>query len=210
MGVVSACLPSLRPLLKKLMRGTYKGPAFRSLTTGATKSLGAGDYASGSGSFSFPSRTNTSSTLGPHYQPHNHPHYSGGGRHLWDRNGGRGPSIGAAGMGEDTNGVHSFTRLEELNGPWGHNVHVQGGRQHHRSMDDKSDHFRGESESEERIIGLEDRDMEMKKGGEGARRDGDPERFPPPPPPPPSRGIRVKTEVTLISTQRLDYRDHLY
>ena len=127
MGVVSACLPSLRPLFKMIFSGTYKGPAFLSRTTGKS----AQDYSSG---------TNLS-------------------KHLWSRH------------RDDGRDLSSFTRLEEqaMNEPepaWGHNVHVDGGRN-----EDK--------------IGLSEL-------------------------PTPMRQIRVKTEVTLISSQRVEYRDQLY
>ena len=45
MGVVSACLPSLRPLLKRLVSNTYHGPTFRS-----TRNKSAQEYGSGTSS----------------------------------------------------------------------------------------------------------------------------------------------------------------
>ncbi len=118
MGVVSACLPSLRPLLKRLVSNTYHGPTFKGT--------------SGSGTSS---------------------------RYMWSKDG----------------DLRSFTRLEETgvesNTPWGHNVHVHGGKKQRGNPDDQ--------------ISLE----EMQT---------------------PSRRIKVKTEVTLISTERLEYRDQLF
>ena len=132
MGVVSASLPSLRPLFKKIFSGSYKGPSFRSRTTGKS----AQDYSSG---------TNFS-------------------KHMWSRS-----------KGDDGQDLSSFTRLEEqpINEPeaaWGHNVHVHGGRNQRRSEDK---------------ISLDEMGS-------------------------PSRHIKVKTEVTLISSQRLEYRDQLF
>ena len=124
MGVVSACLPSLRPLIKLIFSGSYEGPSFRT-------NKSSQDYSSGT-------------------------HLS---KHKWSRN---------RGDGQD---MSSFTRLEEqpINEPepaWGHNVHVDGGRK-----EDK--------------ISLEDIGS-------------------------PSWNIRVKTEVILISSQRLEYKDQLF
>ena len=125
-GVVSACLPSLRPLVTMLFSGTYKGPKF-----GTTKQSGLA-YSSG---------TNFSKSK-------------------WGRS------------KDDGQDLSSFTRLEEqpiINEPeptWGHNVHVDGPR-------------RGDK------ISLEEMGS-------------------------PSRHIRVKTEVTLISTSRLEYKDQLF
>lgn len=45
MGVVSACLPSLRPLLKRLVSNTYHGPTFK-----GTRNKSAQDYGSGTSS----------------------------------------------------------------------------------------------------------------------------------------------------------------
>ena len=45
MGVVSACLPSLRPLLKRLVSNIYHGPTFKS-----TRNKSAQDYGSGTSS----------------------------------------------------------------------------------------------------------------------------------------------------------------
>lgn len=129
MGVVSACLPSLRPLLKRLVSNTYHGPTFKS-----TRNKSAQNYGSGTSS-----------------------------RYMWSR-----------GKGEDGD-LRSFTRLEETGveseTPWGHNVHVHGGKKQRGNPDDQ--------------ISLE----EMQT---------------------PSRRIKVKTEVTLISTERLEYRDQLF
>ena len=127
MGVVSACLPSLRPLFKMIVSGTYKGPTFLSRTAGKS----AQDYSSGT-NFSI---------------------------HLWSRNKDHGQDLSR------------FTRLEEqpANEPenaWGHIVHVDvGGNEDNSGSDDL---------------------------------------------PTLKRQIRVKTEVTLISSQRLEYRDELY
>ena len=120
MGVVSSCLPSLRPLLRSLVSTTYHGPTCNH----------------GSGTCS---------------------------RYMWSRN--------RAG----DSACKTFTRLEETgiesNTRWGHNVQVHGGKKQHDSSDDQ--------------IGLEE--MET-----------------------PSRGIKVKTEVTLISSERLEYKDQLF
>lgn len=45
MGVVCACLPSLRPLLKRLVSNTYRGPTFK-----GTKNKSAQGYGSGTSS----------------------------------------------------------------------------------------------------------------------------------------------------------------
>ena len=127
-GVVSACLPSLRPLVKMIFSGSYKGPRF-----GSTNKNGQA-YSSG---------TNFSKSK-------------------WGR-----------GNNDDGQDLSSFTRLEDqqpINEPepaWGHNAHVDGPRKGDKiSLDDL-----------------------------GA---------------PSSRQIRVKTEVTLISTSRLEYKDQLF
>lgn len=84
-------------------------------------------------------------------------------RYMWSRN-----------KGEDGD-LRSFTRLEETgvegNTPWGHNVHVHGGKKKHGNPDDQ--------------ISLE----EMQT---------------------PSRRIKVKTEVTLISTGKLYLPTNLF
>lgn len=129
MGVVCACLPSLRPLLKRLVSNTYHGPTFK-----GTRNKSAQNYGSGTSS-----------------------------RNMWNRSKGADGDLG------------SFTRLEEAHArnstPWGHNVHVHGGKKQSGNPEDE--------------ISLE----EMQT---------------------PSRRIKVKTEVTLISTERLEYRDQLF
>ena len=129
MGVVSACLPSLRPLAKRLVSNTYKGPSFKS-----TRNKSVQEYGSGNSS-----------------------------RHMWSRS-----------KGEES-GFRSFTRLEEgaedNSATWGHTIQVHGGRTKNGSPTDQ--------------VSLE----EMQT---------------------PSRRIKVKTEVTLISTERLEYRDQLF
>ena len=129
MGVVSACLPSLRPLFKRIFRGTYRGPTFRSRSG---KSLR--DYGSGSSA-----------------------------RHAWTSS------------KNETDDTKNFSRLEEApderHASWGHNVEVQGGRQGRHGGDDD--------------ISLVEMHMPIKR-------------------------IKVKTEVTLISTERLEYRDQLF
>lgn len=129
MGVVSACLPSMRPLFKKIFSGDYHGPTFRNRNTNSAQAYGSG----------------TSS------------------RHIMSRNKG------------DQGDLRSFTPLEEPvkkpSAPWGHNVLVHGGRIQRPGGEDQ--------------ISLE----EMQT---------------------PSKSIKVKTEVTLISSQRLEYRDQLF
>jgi hypothetical protein len=129
MGVVSACLPSLRPLFKRLVSNTYKGPYF-----GSSRNKSAQNYGSGNSS-----------------------------RYMWSSN-----------KGEDGD-LRSFTRLEErpdeTSTAWGHTIHVHGGRNKRGSPEDQ--------------VSLE----EMQT---------------------PSRRIKVKTEVTLTSTERLEYRDQLF
>jgi len=129
MGVVSACLPSLRPLFKRLVSNTFKGPTFRS-----SRNKSAQDYGSG-----------------------NSPRY------MWSRKKG------------DDGGLRSFTRLEErpeeISETWGHTIHVYGGKNEPGNQEDQ--------------ISLEEMQI-------------------------PSRRIKVKTEVTLISTERLEYRDQLF
>lgn len=128
MGVVSACLPSLRPLFKRLVSDTYRGPTFK-----GSRNRSAQEHISSSSS-----------------------------RYMWSRNKG------------DEGDLRSFTRLEESGGEqntsWGHNTTVLGGRRQHETSDQ---------------ISLE----EMQAS---------------------SRRIKVKTEVTLISTERLEYRDQLF
>ena len=131
MGVVSACLPSLRPLFNRMFSGTYHGPTLKS-----TRGKSAQDYGSGT------SR-----------------------RYIWSDS------------KDSTVDLRSFSRLEDGanetkdNNSWGFNVLVHGGRNKNGSPSDQ--------------VSLE----EMQT---------------------PARGIRVKTEVTLISTQRLEYRDQLF
>lgn len=43
MGVVSACLPSLRPLFKKIFSGTHQGPTLFSRTTGKSAQLSSSE-----------------------------------------------------------------------------------------------------------------------------------------------------------------------
>ena len=204
MGVVSACLPSLRPLFKKIISGTYKGPTFRSLTTGATKTLGTQDYASG--------------THGLHsHHNHHHPHNHNALRHIWSRNGGRefdDNNGGALSSMDDPGDLQSFTRLEELDGPWGHNVHVQGGRNtacgrrdHQLPTNNNHNHIHNNSNNLNNAVMLD------KKGAAGTGsgiESGSDDQISMEEMNIPSRRIKVKTEVTLISTQRLDYRDHLF
>ena len=129
MGVVSACLPSLRPLFKRIFRGTYRGPKVRSRS-------GKSVQFSSSGSSS---------------------------RHVWTAS------------KSETDDSRNFSRLEEApdesHASWGHNVHVQGGR-----------HGRAGGDDDASLV-----DMHM-----------------------PSKRIKVKTEVTLISTERFEYRDQLF
>jgi len=130
MGVVSACLPSLRPLFKRIFSGTYHGPTFRSRTCKSAQDYGSGTTSS---------------------------------KHIWSRSKGEDPDL------------RSFARLEEpvgeTNTPWGHNVHVHGGRNQRPAGEDQ--------------ISLEEIQ-------------------------PPIGGIKVKTEVTLISNKRFEYRDQLF
>ena len=127
MGVISACLPSLRPLFSMIFSGEYKGLAFLSRPIGK----GAQDYSSGS-KFT---------------------------KHLWSRNKDDGQDLSSlAHLKEES--------VNELELAWGHNVHVDGGR--------NKDNF-----------GLDESPTSM-------------------------RQIRVKTEVTLISSQRFEYQDQLY
>ena len=129
LGVVSACLPSLRPLFKKIFKGTYRGPTFRSKSTKTSQY-----FSSGSSS-----------------------------RQAWIR------------RKIEADDLQSFTRIEEPptepNGTWGHNVHVHGGRRLHPG--------------ERTDLGVEEQQL-------------------------PSRGIKVQTEVTLISSSVLPYKDALF
>lgn len=118
LSVVSACIPSLRPLVTLIVRGHHQWPSMDSASTAV------------------PSKTvwRTSKNDDP------------------DRN---------------------FIRLEESlpdsKRAWGHNVSVHGGRI-----------SRGDNDN------LDEAEV------------------------PPPEGIKVKTEVILISTDRLDYHDRLY
>ena len=131
MGVVSACLPSLRPLFKRLVSNTYRGPTFE-----ASRTKSAQDYGS-----------NTSS------------------RYIWSHNKGASVNLNS----------RNFSQLDdtgnEPNSNWGFNVHVHGGKDKHAGYEDQID--------------LEDMQT-------------------------PERRIKVKTEVTLISTERMEYRDQLF
>ena len=129
MGVVSSCLPSLRPLLKGLVSNTYNGP-----TCNGLGNINDQDHSNGTCSLYMRSRNR---------------------------------------VGGST--CKTFTRIEETGiesgTRWGHNVQVHGGKKQHDNSDDQ--------------ISLEE--MET-----------------------PSNGIRVKTEVTLISSERLEYNDQLF
>ena len=180
MGIVSACLPSLRPLFKKIFTGTYKGPSFRNLSNNATKSLPPPDFST-SGTFSI--------------KPH----------HMWSRNGGRGDGMMLGSNGTDDQGdLQSFTRLEELDGPWGHNVHVQGGRGDSRSQSPAGGGGGGGFTNDKGAARMGSTGRGAVTYGGGSDQISLEEMQLP------SRSIKVKTEVTLISTQRLDYRDHLF
>ena len=127
MGVVSACLPSLRPLFTRLVGSAQHGPTLKGIKNKDTR-----DSSSGWSS-----------------------------RRMWSRN-----------HGDDDN-TQSFTRLEEGGGGhriWGHEVHVHGGKPSDGSPEQMS---------------LEETQI-------------------------PLRRIKVKTEVTLISTGRMEYRDQLF
>lgn len=134
MGVVSACLPSLRPLFKRLVSNTYQGPTFKS-----SRNESAQNYGSGNSS-----------------------------QHMWSRNKG------------DDGDLRSFTRLEErpeeITEAWGHTIQVHGGKSKRGNT--------GTGPADDQLS-LEEMHT-------------------------PSRRIKVKTEVTLISTERLEYRDQLF
>lgn len=121
MGVVSACIPSLRPLVTLIIRGTHRGQSLDSMQTGSTIAPSQPIW-----------RTNKANEI--------------------DRN---------------------FIRLEEsLTEPVktiGHNVSIYGGCSGGKNSG---------NETEETDVPLE--------------------------------GIQVKTEITLISSDRLDYDDRLY
>lgn len=131
MGVISACLPSMRPLFNRIFSGTYRGPTFKS-----TRGKSAQDYGSGTS-----------------------------GRHMWSDS--KGSTVDS----------RSFSRLEDVandsrdNNSWGFNVLVHGGKNTNGNPSDQ--------------VSLE----EMQT---------------------PARRIKVRTEVTLISTQRFEYRDQLF
>ncbi|KAL2046064.1 hypothetical protein N7G274_001511 [Stereocaulon virgatum] len=126
MGVVGACIPSLRPLFKRLVSDTYHGPEFK----------GDHDYGSNASS-----------------------------RFIWS------PSKGA----NVDSRPRKFSRLHDTgtdpNANWGFDVHVHGGRSRHAGYEDEMD-------------------MEAMET--------------------PERRIMVKTEVTLISSARMDYMDQLF
>lgn len=117
LSVVSACIPSLRPLVALIIRGTHQWPSMDSASTAVQSTT------------------------------------------LWRTS-----------KNEDQDG--NFIRLEESlvdsQGAWGHNVSVHGGRTSQENDDNL-----------------------------------DPVEIPP-------EGIKVKTEIILISTDRLDYHDRLY
>ena len=129
MGVVSSCLPSLRPLLKGLVSNTYHGP-----TCNGLGNINNQDHSNGTCSLYMRTRNRVGDSA-----------------------------------------CKTFTRIEETGiesgTRWGHNVQVHGGKKQHDNSDDQ--------------ISLEE--MET-----------------------PSRSIRVKTEVTLISSERLEYNDQLF
>lgn len=131
MGVISACLPSMRPLFTRIFSGTYRGPTFKS-----TRGKSAQDYGSGTS-----------------------------GRYMWSDS--KGSTVDS----------RSFSRLEDVandsndNTLWGFNVLVHGGKNSNGNPSDQ--------------VSLE----EMQT---------------------PARRIKVRTEVTLISTQRFEYRDQLF
>ena len=131
MGVVSACIPSLRPLFKRLVSDTYHGPDFK-----GSRTKGDQDYGSNASS-----------------------------RFIWS------PSKGA----NVDSRPRDFSRLRDMGtGPdanWGFDVHVHGGRGRHAGYEDEMD-------------------MEAMET--------------------PQRRIMVKTEVTLISSARMDYMDQLF
>ena len=125
MGVVSACLPSLRPLFKQLIHGTYHGPNFRSRS----------------------------------------------GKE-------QGFSVAASSKDVKIDAKHAADELRSLSCKegqeadhdelWGHNVYIHGGRSLNAS-----------------VVGDDENQL-------------------------PKERIKVKTEVTLISTERLEYRDQLF
>ena len=123
MGVVSACLPSLRPLAILIVSGSHQGPPVQSA------------QATGSSTCTrMMSRSNNGNEEG------------------------------------------TFTRLEEpandSNIPWGNNVWVRGGRNNQKgSLADN--------------ISMEEMNI-------------------------PPDGIKVKTEVILVTSDRFDYHDRLY
>ena len=146
MGVVSACLPSLRPLFSALWRGTYRGPSLDSKSS--------------------PFSSTSTNNSGP--APF----------HLRDR---LGSSVGGGGGGGGVLGGRRWSSSEEpintteADDGWIHNVDVSGG-------------------------GYGARRGKGKGGVEGGWQEMDP----------PDRGIRVKTEITLLSTERVEYRDQLF
>ena len=139
MGVVAACLPSLRPLFSTLWRGTHRGPLLdnKSSTFSSTATSG------GQAPF-----------------------------HLRDRLGGS--SAGGIGVRQWSSSEVPINGAQE-DDVWIHNVDVSGGEGGARKGRGKG----GVEGGWER--------MEL-----------------------PERGIRVKTEITLLSTERLEYRDRLF
>lgn len=125
MGVVSACLPSLRPLFKQIIHGTYHGPSFRSRSgkeQGFSVAASSKDVISDA-------------------------------RHAADELRSLSCKEGQEAAYEDF---------------WGHNVYIHGGRK-----------------LNPRAVGDDENQL-------------------------PKKRIKVRTEVTLISTERLEYRDQLF
>ena len=141
MGVVSACLPSLRPLFSALWRGTHRGPS------PSNKNSPFSSTSTGNGPAPF---------------------------HLRDRLGGNGGGGGVMSGRRWSSSEEPINHTEADDG-WVHNVDVSGG-------------------------GSESR----KDNGKGGVEEGWPEMDLP------ERGIRVKTEITLLSTERVEYRDRLF
>ncbi|KAG8525603.1 uncharacterized protein KY384_009247 [Bacidia gigantensis] len=168
MGVISACLPSLRPLVSILLRGTVRGLGVSKygLGSSATGKLGSSN-GSGSRSGRWGSRSDGAGAAGV----------------------GRGLGVGG-GEGKNGGDFEEFFRMDAPSDPGsrkvGHRVDVRGGRPRPDG---------GENGRLENGVG----------GGVGEEDEISLEAVNPP-----EGVIRIKNEVTVTSSDWLEYKDKVY